>query len=291
MSTTFSTTTVTDTSTDTSSASAPVARTSRRRALWTAGLVSGVAAAAATTVIAVAARAVDIPLEVDGEQIPLFGFAQLTMIGAVIGTVLALAMSKWAAKPRRTFVVTTVTLTALSLVPDVTVDASTGSKLVLMLTHVVAAAIVVPVPRQAPRRLTSTPLPGDRPSMGRSLRVVSRSFGSSAFRVSHRYGHIGQEVIGMTTDLLDLYRSASHWTLNKVAGATDQLDAETPCDGWDVRQLLNHMLETQQYFVRSARGEDASPPSPTPPRSSATIRWPTSDAPSPTRSAPSARTA
>ncbi len=144
MSTTFSTSTVTDTSTDTSSASAPVARTSRRRALWTAGLVSGVAAAAATTVIAVAARAVDIPLEVDGEQIPLFGFAQLTMIGAVIGTVLALAMSKWAAKPRRTFVVTTVTLTALSLVPDVTVDASTGSKLVLMLTHVVAAAIVVP---------------------------------------------------------------------------------------------------------------------------------------------------
>jgi uncharacterized protein (TIGR03086 family) len=69
----------------------------------------------------------------------------------------------------------------------------------------------------------------------------------------------------MTTDLLDLYRSASHWTLNKVAGASDQLDAETPCEGWDVRQLLNHMLETQQYFVRSARGEAASPPAATPP--------------------------
>jgi hypothetical protein len=74
----------------------------------------------------------------------LLGFAQLTLIGAVIGTVLAFALAKWAARPRRTFVVTTVTLTALSLVPDVTVDASTASKLVLMLTHLVAAAIVVP---------------------------------------------------------------------------------------------------------------------------------------------------
>jgi uncharacterized protein (TIGR03086 family) len=28
---------------------------------------------------------------------------------------------------------------------------------------------------------------------------------------------------------------------------------------------MNHMLETQQYFVGSARGEDVSPPSPAPP--------------------------
>ncbi len=64
----------------------------------------------------------------------------------------------------------------------------------------------------------------------------------------------------MTTDLLDLYRSASDWTLDKVTGAADKLDAKTPCDDWDVRQLMNHMLETQQYFVGSAKGEDASPP-------------------------------
>jgi uncharacterized protein (TIGR03086 family) len=59
-------------------------------------------------------------------------------------------------------------------------------------------------------------------------------------------------------DLLDEYRSASDWALAKVVGANDQLDAPTPCDGWNVRTLLNHMLETQQYFVRSARGEEAS---------------------------------
>jgi uncharacterized protein (TIGR03086 family) len=69
----------------------------------------------------------------------------------------------------------------------------------------------------------------------------------------------------MTNDLLDRYRTASEWTLSKVVRAGDQLDAPTPCDGWDVQTLLNHMVETQQYFVQSARGEDASPPSPEPP--------------------------
>ena len=64
-----------------------------------------------------------------------------------------------------------------------------------------------------------------------------------------------------TTDMLDLYRRASSWTVSKVAGAVDKLDAPTPCDGWNVETLLNHMLDTQQYFVKSAKGEDVSPPS------------------------------
>lgn len=139
MSTTFATTTTTTTATT----EAP-ARTTRARALWAAGLVSGAAAAITTTVVAAVARAADAPLAIDGEQIPLFGFAQLTMMCAVIGTVLAVSLAKWARRPQRTFLVTTVALTVLSLVPDVVADATTGSKLVLMFTHLVAAAIVVP---------------------------------------------------------------------------------------------------------------------------------------------------
>ena len=69
----------------------------------------------------------------------------------------------------------------------------------------------------------------------------------------------------MQLDLLDLYTRASEWTNQKVAGATDQLDARTPCDEWDVRTLLNHMLDTQRYFLGAAKGEDTSPPGPTPP--------------------------
>ena len=138
MSTTFATTTNTTTITESP------ARTARARALWVAGLVSGAVAAVATTVIAAAARAADVPLAIDGEQIPLLGFAQLTMACAVIGTVMAVSFAKWARRPQRTFVVTTAALTAVSFVPDLLADATTGSKLVLMLTHLVAAAIVVP---------------------------------------------------------------------------------------------------------------------------------------------------
>ena len=139
----MSTTVATTTHLSTSITEAP-ARTTRARALWVAGLVSGAVAAVATTVIAAAARAADVPLAIDGEQIPLLGFAQLTMACAVIGTVMAVSFAKWARRPQRTFVVTTVALTAVSFVPDLLADATTGSKLVLMLTHLVAAAIVVP---------------------------------------------------------------------------------------------------------------------------------------------------
>lgn len=66
-------------------------------------------------------------------------------------------------------------------------------------------------------------------------------------------------------DLLDLYGQASDWAATKVEGATEDLDAPTLCDGWDVRTLLNHMLQTQRYFVGAARGEEVAPPGGTPP--------------------------
>jgi len=66
-------------------------------------------------------------------------------------------------------------------------------------------------------------------------------------------------------ELLDLYTRASAWTLSKADGAQDALDADTPCDGWDVRTLMNHMLQTQRYFVGSARGEEVAPPGGRPP--------------------------
>ena len=66
-------------------------------------------------------------------------------------------------------------------------------------------------------------------------------------------------------DPLSMYQRASEWTADKVGGATNDLDAQTPDDEWDVRALLNHMLDTQRYFAGAARGEEPSLPSPTPP--------------------------
>ena len=58
----------------------------------------------------------------------------------------------------------------------------------------------------------------------------------------------------MESDQLDLYERASDWTAGKVAAASTKLDVTTPCDGWDVRTLMNHMLDTQRYFASVARG-------------------------------------
>jgi hypothetical protein len=68
----------------------------------------------------------------------------LTLLCTAIGVVLAKALARWAATPRRTFTAATVALTVLSIVPDLIAPATAATKLVLMATHVVAAAIVIP---------------------------------------------------------------------------------------------------------------------------------------------------
>jgi uncharacterized protein (TIGR03086 family) len=54
------------------------------------------------------------------------------------------------------------------------------------------------------------------------------------------------------------YQRASAWTAEKVAGAANQLDAATPCEDWNVRTLLNHMVQTQQFFSGRAQGKDVA---------------------------------
>jgi uncharacterized protein (TIGR03086 family) len=66
-------------------------------------------------------------------------------------------------------------------------------------------------------------------------------------------------------DLLDLFDRGSEWAAGKIPAATTQLDNPTPCEDWTVRNLLDHMIDTQEYFAATARGEDASLPNPDPP--------------------------
>ena len=113
-------------------------------ALFGTGILATVVASAATPVVAAAATVVGISLDVGGAPIPVLGFGTLTAFFSLIGVAMAAVMARVARHPRSAFVRTTVVLTALSLVPDVIAPAAPTTKALLMLTHLVAAAIVIP---------------------------------------------------------------------------------------------------------------------------------------------------
>jgi hypothetical protein len=121
------------------------------RTIVATGAVAGLVAAAATVLTGAAARAIDIPMQAAAAadeaalDIPLWAFAQLTAASAVVGTLLALASRRWARRPARAFVAVTTVLTVVSFVGPVTAHhATTATRVVLELTHVIAAAIIIP---------------------------------------------------------------------------------------------------------------------------------------------------
>jgi hypothetical protein len=114
------------------------ARHSGDRVTWKRGLATAAVAAAAVTVIAGAFRAAGQPLGLTDGAIPLVAFAQLVLLFGVVGIVIARHTG------RTTFYRVTVALTALSCVPDLALGDGVVSKAGLILSHVVAAAIIVP---------------------------------------------------------------------------------------------------------------------------------------------------
>ena len=121
-----------------------VTSTKKPKVLLRAGAAAGAAAAVATTVIAVIARSFDVPVAIENKPIPVAGFAQLTLICALIGTGIAILLSRRAKRARPLFVRIAMTLTVLSVVPDLTVNTDTATRVTLIATHIVAAAIVIP---------------------------------------------------------------------------------------------------------------------------------------------------
>jgi uncharacterized protein DUF6069 len=123
----------------------PATRTAARpHPVRRAALVSGAVAAVATTGVAAAAHAAGVPFEIDGEMIPLAGFAQMAMLGAILGGLLAAALNRYSTQAHRWFVRATVVLTALSCVPSVALPPDAATKIILVATHAVAALVIVP---------------------------------------------------------------------------------------------------------------------------------------------------
>lgn len=114
--------------------------TSLRRTTLTVGIV----AAAAVTALVAALHAAGVPVAAGGE-IPLAGFAQFTFVGAVLGGLLAAFLNRRSAAPRRRFVQTTAALVALSCAAPLALADGAASTVALIGTHLVAAAMIVPV--------------------------------------------------------------------------------------------------------------------------------------------------
>jgi hypothetical protein len=106
--------------------------------------VVGLAASAVVAALAAALHAAGVSFDVDGE-IPTAAFAQMTFLGAVAGGVIAAVLERRSVEPARRFVQVAIALTAVSCIPSVAFPPDVATKLALVTTHLVAAAIIVPV--------------------------------------------------------------------------------------------------------------------------------------------------
>lgn len=121
------------------------------RPLWQIGLVSALVAAAASIAVYAIARAAGVPMELtevfedEFARMPVRNMAFGALLeGGVGGTVLAVACRRWAKHPRALFLwLTSIGLIASFVLPILS-DASTSTKVVLSISHVVVAAIIVP---------------------------------------------------------------------------------------------------------------------------------------------------
>jgi hypothetical protein len=98
----------------------------------------------ATTAYAAAVHAAGVSFSISGQAIPTPGFGEVTFVAALIGTAIAAVLARRATRPLRTFLVTTLALMLVSFGPDLTADAHVSTKVALVLSHVLAAAIVIP---------------------------------------------------------------------------------------------------------------------------------------------------
>jgi hypothetical protein len=115
------------------------------------GAAAGAVAALAAAAIAAIAKAGGVTMVVGpqtaktGEAIPVAGFATATLMCTAVGIALAYLLAWRAKRPARTFAVVAIVLTLVSfLFPITTGHASFATRAVLELTHVIAAAIVIP---------------------------------------------------------------------------------------------------------------------------------------------------
>ncbi|WP_151477426.1 DUF6069 family protein [Streptomyces albicerus] len=119
--------------------------------VWLVGVLAVLAGAVVTEVFGLITRGAGVPMnaaspgETQAAEIPVGGFAGGVVFWSIAGIILAVALARWAKRPARTFTVTTVALTALSLAgPAVAPHTATSTQVILAVSHLVAAAVIIP---------------------------------------------------------------------------------------------------------------------------------------------------
>lgn len=120
--------------------------------VWGVSVLAGIAAAAATELYGLAARAIGIPMRAGSigasaaEPISPGMFAFGTFTSVFWGTILAVILARFASRPAKAYLWTTVALTALSLAGPLAAGATAWpTKIMLSLAHILAAVIVIAV--------------------------------------------------------------------------------------------------------------------------------------------------
>ena len=124
-----------------------------RMPVWLVSTAAVLAGALATGVYEFVARAMGVPFNVElhgtgvePAAIPATGLAWAVAELGLIGIVIAVCLTRFAKRPRSTWKRTAWTLTALSLVPSlVAVTDSYATNIMLVISHLVAAVVIVPV--------------------------------------------------------------------------------------------------------------------------------------------------
>ena len=125
------------------------ANTSGGRRMWAVGAVTGVVSSLIVVALVAIAERVGVPMEVaenstkQPERIPLLGYGTVILGSTLIGLLLATAFGHWTARPRLAFVITALVLTAVSFAFPATTTATTATKVMLGITHVIPATLII----------------------------------------------------------------------------------------------------------------------------------------------------
>ena len=133
----------------TTTATSDAATTTGRRRMWALGAAAGVVSSLVVMALVAIAEAAGVPMEVaenstkQPAQIPLLGFGTVILGSTLVGLLLATAFARWVGRPRLTFVITALVLTAVSFAFPATTTATIATKVVLEITHVIPAVLII----------------------------------------------------------------------------------------------------------------------------------------------------